>query len=255
MQGANPILRWFDSPAARMGVRDMMPGCVALGSWGLVTGVAMVQSGLSPWQAIGMSFMVYAGSAQLASLPLLAAAAPLAIIWASALIVNLRFVIYAVAVIPYFRDFPWWRRALLGFGNVDILAAEFLRRFDVSQHRAVLLEQQDAQRDAAPIVYFQTSALMMWIVWQSSSMLGIALTQFIPRAWGLEYVATLALIAMIMPMIVDRASLVCVLVAGVVAMLCASLPLNLGLLIAVAVGVTAAMLLDEPPAKPIKSVQ
>jgi predicted branched-subunit amino acid permease len=53
-----------------MGVRDMVPAMVAMVAWGIVTGVAMVQSGLSTGQALGMTLMVYAGSAQLTSLPL-----------------------------------------------------------------------------------------------------------------------------------------------------------------------------------------
>ena len=45
-----------------------MPG---ISAWGLVSGMAMVKSGLTLWQALGMSFFVFAGSAQLATLPLM----------------------------------------------------------------------------------------------------------------------------------------------------------------------------------------
>ena len=48
-----------------------------IGAWGLVTGIAMVKGGLSVPLAVLMSLTVYAGSAQLASLPLMAAAAPM----------------------------------------------------------------------------------------------------------------------------------------------------------------------------------
>ena len=47
------------------------------GAWGLVTGVAMVHAGLSVPLALLMILTVYAGSAQLASLPLLAAGTPM----------------------------------------------------------------------------------------------------------------------------------------------------------------------------------
>ncbi len=53
------------------------PGIAA---WGFVTGIAMVKGGLSPELAVAMSLLVYAGSAQLASLPLLAAGAPMGVI-------------------------------------------------------------------------------------------------------------------------------------------------------------------------------
>ena len=137
MQDPGSRSRWLSDPSAAMGVRDMVPAMVAMVAWGIVTGVAMVQSGLSTGQALGMTLMVYAGSAQLTSLPLFAAAAPLPIIWASALIVNLRFVLYGVAVKPFFQGFSWPRRLLFGFGNVDVLSVRVLRvfyraRFDIS---------------------------------------------------------------------------------------------------------------------------
>jgi predicted branched-subunit amino acid permease len=231
--------------AAALGRKDMLPASVAMASWGLVTGIAMVQSGLSTLQAVGMSLMVYAGSAQLASLPLFAAGAPWAIVWASALIVNLRFVIYSVAIKPFFRSFSLSRKLLYGVGTTDVLAADFLRRFDYSSLNAAALLRQDSTSPLdSPIAYFRASALMIWVVWQSASIAGIFLAQWIPAAWGLEFVAILALIAMLLPMVADRAALACIAVAGCVAALAVKLPLNLGLLLAVIAGVAAALGVD-----------
>lgn len=236
--------------ARALGRKDMLPASVAMASWGLVTGIAMVQSGLSTLQALGMSLMVYAGSAQLASLPLFAAGAPWVIIWASAIIVNLRFVIYSVAIKPFFKNFSAARKLFMGFGTTDVLAADFLRRFDASHlGEAALLKQDGKNLLEAPIAYFRASAIMIWLVWQTASIAGIFLAQWIPAAWGLEFVAILALIAMLLPMVVDRAALACIVVAGCVAALAVSLPLNLGLLLAVIAGVATAMAMDWATAK------
>lgn len=224
----------------------MAPACVAMVAWGVVTGVAMVQSGLSSWQALGMTLMVYAGSAQLTSLPLFAAAAPLPIIWASALIVNLRFVLYGVAVRPFFRHFSWPRRMLYGFGNVDVLGADFMRRFDPMdlQQPALLAADQEALKRQA-IAYFESAALTVWATWTLSSIAGILLAQWIPASWGLEYIGTLALIGLLMPLIANRTAVVCVLVAAVVAVLCVNLPFKLGILLAMLAGVAAAIVMEE----------
>ena len=61
-------------PSFRQGVADMLGTGVGVGAWGLVTGVAMVKSGMSVPIALLMSILVYAGSAQLAVIPLLAVA-------------------------------------------------------------------------------------------------------------------------------------------------------------------------------------
>jgi predicted branched-subunit amino acid permease len=228
-----------------------------MGIWGMVTGVAMVQSGLSPAQAIGMTLIVFAGSAQLASLPLLAMATPLPIIWASALIVNLRFVMYSVSVKPFFERFPLRQRLWFGFGTTDVVAAAFVRRFEAPGTATPALLKQDAARAAEePAAYFRGAAWTIWLVWQLCSIAGIVLAQSIPAAWGLEFVATIALIAMLLPMVTDRAALICAAAAALASALLVALPLNLGLLAAVMIGVAAAMLAERmmpPDARPTPS--
>jgi predicted branched-subunit amino acid permease len=84
-----------------------------------------------------------------------------------------------------------------------------------------------------------------WMAWQPLSIAGIVLAEVIPGAWGLEYAAILALIAITMPMFSGRPAAAGCLTAGVVAVLAAPLPLRLGLLLAVAAGVAVAMAMDS----------
>ncbi len=89
--------------AWRAGLKLGAPSMLGIAAWGMVVGVAMVKSGLTVTQAVAMTLFVFAGSAQLASLPLLAAHAPVWVIFATALVVNLRFVIFSVLLAPAFR--------------------------------------------------------------------------------------------------------------------------------------------------------
>ena len=73
----------------------MVGAGLGMGAWGLVTGVAMVKGGMSVPLALVMSLLVYAGSAQLAVIPLLAVGGPLWVVWLTAACVNLRFVIFS----------------------------------------------------------------------------------------------------------------------------------------------------------------
>ena len=58
-------------PEFRRGARDMIGITLGISAWGLVTGVAMIKSGLSVPLALLMSLIVYAGSSQLAVVPLM----------------------------------------------------------------------------------------------------------------------------------------------------------------------------------------
>ena len=81
-----------------MGFRACLPVSVGLVPWALVTGLAMVGAGFSTVQAMGMSLIVFGATAQLGTLPLIVAGAPLWLIVATALVVNLRFLIFSAAL-------------------------------------------------------------------------------------------------------------------------------------------------------------
>ncbi|WP_323072839.1 AzlC family ABC transporter permease [Mycetohabitans endofungorum] len=85
------------------GVRTYAPTFAAMFSWGLVTGIAMSKSVLTVPQALGMSLLVYAGSSQLAVLPLLAAKLPMWTVLLTAAMVNTRFIVFSAGLAPIFR--------------------------------------------------------------------------------------------------------------------------------------------------------
>lgn len=78
------------------GWRTALPACVAVVPLGLALGVLVVQSGLAWWWAPVLGAVVFAGSMEFLLVGLLAAAAPLAQIAVSTLLVNFRHVFYAI---------------------------------------------------------------------------------------------------------------------------------------------------------------
>ena len=202
---------------------------VGIVPWGVVAGVAMVSAGLTQVQSVAMSLLVFAGSAQLAVLPLLIAKAPLWVMYATALAVNLRYVIYSAVLAPHFEHLsrPW--RALLSYIMVDGVFALFVGKY-----------RPDEARDHKHW-FFLGGSLVMWTGWQLASMVGIFAGSLIPQSWSLEFAATLALIAVLVPLLHDRAIVCAALAAGGVALAASKWPLNLGLLAAIAVGVVVGL--------------
>jgi predicted branched-subunit amino acid permease len=213
-----------------------MPGIAA---WGLVTGMAMAKSGLTIWQALGMTFLVFGGSAQLASLPLIAANVPIWVVFVTALVVNLRFVIFSAAVGPHFAHLPWHKRVWYGYLNADITMGFFPQRFPANT-----LNQPEGK-----VGFFTGIGYPNWVAWQAGSVAGILLASQIPPSWGVGFAGTLALLTILIPLIVNAAALAGVVVAGIVAVLAADLPYRLGLLVAVIAGMIASMLIDAIPDK------
>lgn len=208
-----------------------MPGIFA---WGLVSGMAMVKSGLTLWQALGMTFLVFAGSAQLAVLPLMMANAPVLVIFATAMVVNLRFVIFGAAIGPHFAHLPWYKRIWHGYFTADITMAFFPRRFPA----------ETLYKTEGKVGFFTGIGYPNWCAWQVGAVAGILLASQIPENWGVGFAGTLALLAIMIPLIINKAALGGVVVAGSVAVIAHDLPYSLGLLLAVVLGMVAAMAID-----------
>jgi predicted branched-subunit amino acid permease len=208
-----------------------MPGIAA---WGLVTGMAMAKSGLTIWQSLGMTFLVFGGSAQLASLPLIAANAPIWVVFLTALMVSLRFVIFSAVVGPHFAHLPWYKRVGFGYLNADITMGFFPQRFPANT----------LHRPEGKVGFFTGIGYPNWLAWQVGSVAGILLASQIPESWGVGFAGTLALLTLLIPLIVNAAALTGVIVAGIVSVLTLNLPYRLGLLVAVIIGMVAAMAVD-----------
>ena len=223
-------------PAFRGGLADMAAVSLGLAAWGLVTGVAMVKSGLTVPQALLMSFTVYAGSAQLAVLPLIVLGAPLWVIWATAFCVNLRFVIFSAQWRPYFMRFRRRTRLLLGYLSGDISYVLFMKRHPEPPAPGEVVEGQ--------IEYFAGSVTANWLGWQIPSVAGILLADVIPTEWGLAFAGTLALLGLSYALVSDRATLVAAVVAGGAAVAAFALPFKLHIVVAIVAAVCVGLMMD-----------
>jgi predicted branched-subunit amino acid permease len=169
-------------------------------------------------------------------------------------VVNLRFVIFSAGLYPYFARYTLGRRLLLGYVTSDVGFAISLQRWTAAQARGEKVDRADhagddaeGDDDLAPtrrVWFFLGIAAGNWFSWQTMSIIGIFLAGQVPGAWGLEFAAILALIALTVPMLNSKPGVVGALVAGVVAVAAAGLPLKLGLVVAVIAGISAALAVD-----------
>ena len=226
------LQRAMQHPSFRAGVVDMSGTSVGIAAWALVTGVAMVKAGISVPIAIFVSLTVYAGSAQLAVLPLLAAGAPLWVIWFTAACVNLRFVILSSMWRSYFAHLPLWHRLCIGFFSGDVIFVAFMRRYTAP----VPKPQQ--------VYYFWGASATNFLVWQGFSIAGILMANVVPLEWGLGFAGVLALLGVLFSMLIDRATKVAALVAASAAVAAFALPLKLNILVAIACAVTIGLLIE-----------
>ncbi|MEP7300174.1 MAG: AzlC family ABC transporter permease [Caldimonas sp.] len=215
----------------RRGARDMLAFGPGLAAWGLVTGVAMTQSGLGVGLSVLMSLTVYAGSAQLAALPLIASGAPMLVIWASAFCVNLRFAIFSSQWRVHLGHLPRGRRLALGYLLADLNLLAFQKAWP----------DGSGGHQTGQARYAAGGAIAVWAVWQGSSLAGILLSSLVPLEWGLGFAGTLSMLGIAYAMLNDRPAWVAALVSAAAAVAAFALPLKLNILVAIAAAVAVTL--------------
>lgn len=231
------LSRHYRHPEFRRGALDALAVAPGLAAWGLMTGVAMVKSGMSLFEALLMTLTVFAGSSQLAAMPLLAAGAPMWVILATACCVNLRFVVFSAHLRPFVMHLPLWQRLVTGYLTADLSYVQFIQRFP---HVGTDADQRLAQQ-----AYLAGNCGANWSSWMGCSVLGVVLANFIPTHWGLGFAGILALLGVLCSLASSRLRLVSAGVAGAAAVAAFALPFKLNILVAIAAAVALCLTLEE----------
>lgn len=223
----------------RQGAFDALAVTPGIAAWGLMTGVAMMKSGMSTAESVLMGVIVFAGSSQLAAIPLLAAGAPMWVILATGFCVNLRFVVFSAHLRPYFMHLPLWQRLVSGYLTTDLTYVLFTQRFPRHGGDGAQLRAQQA--------YLAGHCGVTWVAWVGCSLLGIVLANLVPTTWGLGFAGILALLGILCSLLSSRLRLAAAGVAGAAAVVAFALPFKLNILVAIAAAVALCLLLEKMP--------
>ena len=205
----------------------MLPGIFP---FGIITGVAMVASGIEPLAAMLMSLAVFAGASMVASAQLLASGSPALLVILATLFINLRFMMYSASLRQHFARAPLRMRLLVAYLTAD------------NAYGLLLGREGD---ESSKLGYFLGAGTFIWSAWQIAVAAGILIGAGLPASWRLEFAAPLAFIAMSVPLLRDRAMVGAAIAAGIVVIAAQGLPLRLGLVAAALTGIAVGLLLER----------
>lgn len=221
------------------GARDALPIILGVIPFAAICSVAAVSVGLSPTEAIGMSFIVFAGASQLAVLQLMGQGAVWLVMILTAWVINLRFTMYSASLAPYLQKEPLARKAWFTYMLSD-------QAFGVSMTRFA------NEMPANPAWYYYGAAAAIWAAWHISSISGALLGTLIPESWGFDFAFPLSFMALMFASLKDRPTVVAALVGGVSAVLAKGLPYNLGLVLAATLGIGAGLFTETLSSRQIQ---
>lgn len=219
---------------ARAGARDMTPMVLGLMPFGLALGATIGSSELDPWAALASAPLILAGAAQLTTLQMLEAGSNPLVIVASALLINLRILLYSASLAPWFSGVRLRLRLLLATSVIDQTHFVAVPRF----------ERGDLGRRER-VAYYTGASVWLVTAWLASQAVAIVVGAELPESARLDMAAPLALIGLLAKSIGTRPSAIAAATGLGVVTVGAGLPFHSATLVATLTGVTAAVFAES----------
>lgn len=201
--------------------------------FGLIVGVAAANSVIGVVPAWSTGLIIFAGAAQLVVIDLFNSGAAAGVIIATAVVINLRHMMYSAALADAFRAFPTpWR-----FGLPYVLTDQ-----------AFAISVTHFEHHAEPVYrrwFFLGAGTGLWLPWQIAMTTGAVLGAQVPASWSLDFAVPLVFIVLVILAVKNTPTVVAALVGGVAAVVGMDIPYNLGLIVAAALGIAAGVVVER----------
>lgn len=225
------LVRTSLTPAVRIGASISL----ATGLYGISFGALAVAAGLDFWQATALSALLFSGGSQFAFVGVVAGGGTGAAAVGASALLGVRNAVYGMQLNALLRPRGGPRRLLAAHVTIDESTAT-----------ATAQEDPDEQRRG-----FWVSGLGIFLCWNAFTAAGALAGEAMgdPRAWGLDGAAVAAFLALLWPRLKSGdAVAIAVLAAAATILAVPLIPPGLPLLLAAAVAVAAALLLERKPA-------
>jgi 4-azaleucine resistance transporter AzlC len=195
------------------GARACIPVAISVSAYGVVWGVLARQAGLSLFEVVLMSGLVFAGSAQFVALDLWTAtpgALPIGPLVLATLIVNLRYLLLTATMRPLFGAGQRRRGAAMMWLLTD-------------ENWAMTVAEMAKGRGTP--AFLLGGGVLAWCCWMTSTVTGRVLGSVIeePSRYGLDFAFTATFLALLLGMWKGKGDLLPWLVAALVAIVSARL--------------------------------
>ena len=166
------------------GVLDVSPLMIPVVPFGLIFGILAIDIGFSPIATIGMSLIIFGGASQIVFLQLFSGGASSLVIISSVGAVNSRHLLYGAVVSEHLSDLKLIWKIIISYFLID---------------QAFALSNEYFKKNNEKNKYFHLigGGVACWVVWQTSTFLGIILGEAIPEKLGLSFAVPLTFLALL----------------------------------------------------------
>ena len=181
----------------------------------------------------GMSSVVFAGSSQFVILELITNGMPMVVIILTALVINLRHILYSASIAPHLKPLSLTWKILIGYLLTD------------EAYSVGILRYQEHEESPYKSWYIFGSGIALWTCWQIATACGILFGKQLTPSFSMDFAMPLTFIALVVPMVKSKSGIAAALTGGIVSTLAVGLPYKLGIMLAAFIGILAGMISER----------
>jgi len=205
------------TPAVRMGLSI----AAAVGVYGVSFGALSVAAGLSVWQTVALSALMFTGGSQFAFIGVIGGGGTGAAAWAAATLLGIRNGVYGMQLKALIRP---------GARRIPLMA-----QLTIDESTATAVAQDEHEERVRG---FWTAGVGVWVLWNTFTLVGALAGNAIgdPKLWGLDGAAVAAFLGLLWPRLTGKDPVAVAVAAAVVTIVAVPLvPPGIPVLIAAAV--------------------
>ena len=216
-----------------IGIMDVSPLMIPVVPFGLIFGVLAIDIGFSPLETMGMSLIIFGGASQIVLLQLFSGGASSLVIISSVGAVNSRHLLYGAVVSEHLSDLKLIWKIIISYFLID-------------QAFAISNEYLKKNKQSNKYFHLVGGGATCWVIWQSTTLLGIVLGEAIPDELGLSFAVPLTFLALLVNDFRKLINVVVIIISGLVATIGFNyIPFKAYVIVSALIGLFTAMILTK----------
>ena len=219
------------------GIADVSPLMIPVVPFGLIFGILAIDIGFSPFATMGMSLIIFGGASQIVLLQLFSGGASSLVIISSVGAVNSRHLLYGAVVSEHVSELKLIWKIIISYFLIDQAFARSNEYFKKNN-------------DKNKYFHLIGGGVTCWVIWQSTTFLGIILGSAIPEKLGLSFAVPLTFLALLVNDFRKTINIIVIISSGLVATIGYSIiPYKAYVIVAALTGLFVAMILTRKTKK------
>ena len=215
------------------GIIDVSPLMIPVVPFGLIFGILAIDIGFSPLATMGMSLIIFGGASQIVLLQLFSGGASSLVIISSVGAVNSRHLLYGAVVSEHVSDLKLIWKIIISYFLIDQAFARSNEYFKKNN-------------DKNKYFHLIGGGVTCWVIWQTTTFLGIILGAAIPEKLGLSFAVPLTFLALIIDDFRKLINVIVIIISGLIATFGYEIiPFKAYVIVAAVSGLTVAMILTK----------